>query len=218
MRRTQRTTAFTLIELLVVIAVISLLLGIMVPVVSMTVRKTEDYRAGARVSELGLACMMYRNQDGGEIYYPGQQYPEMLLGSTAVCDPKLTGSQLLARALFWQDDLGDFGSSKYASLELEDDLLTFRDMPDSISDKMSRPMAIVYFPARPGIAGPEQYVYGDNAPYVDAGEGEVAFYRDFTVVPSSQKVRHDGKYLIIAAGMDRVYFTADDHCFPPKER
>ena len=58
---------FTLIELLVVIAVISLLLGILVPVVSMAGRRTENFRAAARVSELGLACLMYQKEAGRQL-------------------------------------------------------------------------------------------------------------------------------------------------------
>ena len=256
-RKPRPGAGFTLIELLVVIAVISLLVGILVPVVAMAVRKAENARAQARVTELGTACYMYYNQDGNEQYYPGQQYPQHLAGT----DPDrhmvyLTGSQCLAFAFFWDEGLVDFGSSKYASLESREE-----DLPDfpveqgytgprfGISDRISRPMAILYFPARPGVAGPDQYKYDDNAAYVHTDklhkrykeeyhpdedfnfssyttamrvddplspELDVGFYSEFAVVPGTQNVRNDGKFLIIAAGMDRLYFTPDDLCFPPR--
>ncbi len=256
---------FTLIELLVVIAVISLLVGILVPVVAMAVRKAENARAQARVTELGTACYMYYNQDGKEQYYPGQQYPQHLDGTDPHHATHFTGSLCLAFAFFYDENLAAFGSSKYASLESsEEDIPSFPTdrgtgagsipgIARGISDRTSRPMAILYFPARLGVANDhyrDQYKYDDNSVYVDtpklyerykdeyhpdddtfklsgyrtvmrqgeppAANLEVGFYPRFVLVPGTQNVRNEGKFLIIAAGMDRLYFTPDDLCFPPR--
>ena len=221
----RRRPAFTLIELLVVIAIISLLVGILVPVVSMAVRKGEDARCRARVAELASGCMAYHTE---HLRYPGQEYPDLLAGNTA---GGYTGSQWLSRTLFTDMGLAAadpnqiYPQPKYAPVRPQDDLIDPMKLDQisiggqlrlfgfhTISDRTSRPLPILYFPARAGISGMDQYLYEDNAAHMPSGQDLknefLAFIRDTRF--GAVRPYGDKAFVIIAAGMDRVYFTGDD--------
>ncbi len=237
----RRRRGFTLIELLVVIAIISLLVGILVPVVSMAVRRGEDARCRARVAELADGCMAYFHETG---YYPGQQYPDRLATTNPPGPPQYTGSQWLSRTLFMDLSLAAtnpdqvYPQDKYAPVRPADDLIdpkhtegfTFGSTQvtfafGTLSDRMSRPMPILYYPARAGVSsGPnptnqQQYKYFDNRLYMvttpapPTPDGEAQF-RQFIWDFHSGQVRNPGAFLIIAAGLDRDYFTNDDVRYP----
>ncbi|MHC4983327.1 MAG: type II secretion system protein, partial [Planctomycetota bacterium] len=164
---------FTLVELLIVVVIIGLLVAILTPAVITAMKIATASKTRIRITQLVQAAeLFYKDKNRG--YYPGQG-EELLEG--------LTGSQKLAKDL-WGPDL-DAPKLKYTSCVLDrdarkSDLFDPREIsinyatescPNSISDRYDpRPMAILYFPARTGKTGIDQYVKEDNEKYlVDNG-------------------------------------------------
>jgi len=199
---------FTLVELLVVITIISLLVGILVPAVQTAIKQAEDARVRTRVVELAVGCDAYYMEYN---YCPGQAYPEQLTGDGGA----FTGSQWLAKALFTDDAATvKFPHPKWAPMKSED-LQTLGDPPkqDSIGDRTSKPMAILYYPARLGTSGVSQYKIGDNSAYTGStSQSTLEGYVKNTSVGGQP--RNEGQFVIFAPGIDREYFTGDDPRFP----
>ena len=208
---------FTLIELLVVIAIIVLLVGILVPIVQAVLDNAEDVRTQGRIVELSGGCESYRSETS---YCPGQLYIDRIGecgGSDLDSDP-LTGSQYLAITLF--DELKRYAEAK------ADDLITVKgetdgggsiDLVKSISDRNSEAMAILYYPARLGVDGLGQYHPEHNVEYVRGGNGDPDAFTDFVKdsrFGGGARPQNPGAYVLIAAGKDRLYFTADDVTYP----
>jgi len=175
----ERAVGFTLVELLVVVAVISLLVGILVPVVTTVIDAAEARRTQARVVELAGACYVYRDQTG---YFPGQANHNQLAGSGGA----YTGSQVLASCLF-NCSLSDLGSSSvappvsgdYAPIKVGDLdkssggggwTAPHTGIMGTVLDRASEPMAILYYPYRMNVSSSavdQVYKYNDNAAYIN---------------------------------------------------
>ena len=152
---------FTLVELLVVIAIIGLLVTILVPAVQTARRQAEVSKTAARINELAAACDRYFIDTG---YYPGQDEPHQLTGHTP--PGTYTGSQYLAKVLVAQGEV-QFDSDDFLGPPLPADGYQLPPaMPaDTISDRTSKEMPILYFPARRPETGLKQFKYGDNSIY-----------------------------------------------------
>ena len=217
----RRVTGFTLIELMVVIVILALLIGILLPSFSAVRAAARDARVRARISELSSGAMAYKNDNG---YYPGQRYPGELT--------TYTGSQVLAVSLFayGYGDINDAPGTvatdpKYAPIR-DGDLQTLSGCLRTIIDRFGggsdRP--ILYYPSRLGVIGLSQYHEGDNGAYTagvswpdygDTTVGQTNFQkcikdRRFTGDASTTPYR-DGEFLLIGAGVDRTFGTADDN-------
>lgn len=174
--RRRQGEAFTLVELLVVITIIALLVGILLPSLFGARQMAANARTSARIAELAGGCDMYHTENE---FYPGQQYADQL-GSNA--DGKFTGSQWLSKSLFSDLDAATkYPRPKYVPLKAVGDLIkpTVRDAYGedefdigTVSDRYTpggvAPMAVLYFPARPGNTGAvtEAFSFGDNSDYV----------------------------------------------------
>lgn len=100
MRSSRRNTAFTLIELLVVVGILALLIGILVPTVSRSLRKGREARIAADLQTIGVALDAYRADFGD---YPRVTDVGTLTGPPTNLpyndDHVLNGAKVLCRAL-----------------------------------------------------------------------------------------------------------------------
>jgi len=104
-----------------------------------------------------------------------------------------------------------------------------------VSDRMPDPMPVLYYPARLGEVetwtnsqtGSAQYVAADNwvtmgtqPPQYGGWTDKTAYTTAFnnfirdTRFSNTPRIPAPGKFLLIAAGLDRKFFTADDICSP----
>ena len=236
--------AFTLVELLVVVAIIGLLVGILVPVVQKAFLQAEEAKTKSRIMAIHDACIQYQNDTG---YYPGQQYIAHV-GQYDLPNLVWTGSQYLAKCLCpnlteVQDPLKPpppvyLASSREEVTTIKTD--TGVPLPDSISDRASEPLAILYYPARLGVtfwlqageSSPDQpYDRADNLQYmpghINDADNNWTKWRTFMtdarpdarpVPPGAVTGRplNLGRFVLVAAGQDREYQSTDDIVFPPK--
>jgi hypothetical protein len=105
------------------------------------------------------------------------------------------------------------------------DLLVLSGEPNSISDRCSEPMAILYYPARLGVTGLNQFDEGDNSAYVtgaadggwqnaeSTGFSNYIKNRRFEGTASATPYGK-GSFIMITAGIDRQYGTLDDGHYP----
>lgn len=214
-----RPGGFTLVEVLVVIAIIAILATILVPAVSKAYQVAELSRTRQWVQNLQMGCQRYYNDFK---YYPGQAYPDELVG-TANNASKFTGSQVLAASLFnyKYDEIDIAGippaDGKYCeSFKLGEDLKELGGRPNSISDRTSSARAVLYFPARLGENRDGQWKQDDNSAYYtgDMTPGFVPFLKGNlpAVQPADPgyNARALGGFVILAPGADRLYGTGDD--------
>ena len=92
MKRASLEEGFTLIELMVVISMIVILMAMLYPSVNSAVMAARATQVRNRITELANGCTMYQ---GDNNYYPGQS-----ASNVAELTHGVTGSQLLAEALF----------------------------------------------------------------------------------------------------------------------
>jgi prepilin-type N-terminal cleavage/methylation domain-containing protein len=83
-RRTLQT-AFTLVELLVVIGIISVLIGILLPVLSNARRQATMTTCASQLREVGTACHAYAVENKGWLPdWPGYKSPLTVGGNTLI--------------------------------------------------------------------------------------------------------------------------------------
>jgi len=224
------SSAFTIVELLVVIGVIAILISILIPSVKHVRLRAMATQSQARIN--GLA-------DGAEAYhqdhslYPGQFYSSLWRGN-------YTGTQVLGACLFGYSfneiDGAPEPTNAYAQYQ-EDDLITYRGKKNSVSDRFALdPMTVLYYPSQLAITGMNQYVWEDNSDYlyysIAGGEEDtnsgfhkkaledskiatpeeafVEYITDPRFAGASAEPYKPGEFLLIGAGVDRLFGTTDD--------
>ncbi len=80
---------------------------------------------------------------------------------------------------------------------------------------MSPPRPVLYYRALPRTASTAPYQFNDNAVYCDAAKGETEERFEAVYAARARKARVG--FLLISAGPDRVFFTADDITNLPAE-
>lgn len=96
-------TGFTLVELLTVLAIIALLVGLLIPSLTMIRNTAKKAKQKAQLTEIGLALTAFRNDYGD---YP-PSYWMLPIGSPGAPGPMdYCGAQKLAEALLGRDLLG----------------------------------------------------------------------------------------------------------------
>ncbi len=292
--RTTRRKGFTLVELLVVVALLATLMAMLLPTLGRAKLLANVAKSRAWIHTLGDACEAYYHENS---YYPGQQFSDQLIGS-GQANSLFTGSQFLVRSFFTTLDKSnpakinftyDVAKTSYVTSK-EADLMDpanktikitttvdgtanqpFTPTPgwQSISSRLSN-MPILYFPARLGVIGEEQYRWDDNGldPYSATPYGGSAAVADpnlpapdirflgpqkgnitaifpktgqrypdgfitdsrlspprYSDPPSNntananytyqQMTPHNpGKFILVGAGQDNVFFTKDDLIYP----
>lgn len=232
--------AFTLVELLVVIAIIILLVGILAPAVMSAIRVANAAKTQTRITELQQACdsfhqdhdQFYPGQintdelagEGGN-YTGSQILAGELFGYVDVDDTGTYGNI---------NDANPAVEPHYAKCTLADEARNSdlfdptdihpeyadNDRRNSISDRFgARPMAILYYPSRPAADGYGQYEKADNEDYLTdttfeewtGQEGATGFnnYIDHPDIDGNVPYQ-DGRFILIGAGVDRLYGTGDD--------
>jgi prepilin-type N-terminal cleavage/methylation domain-containing protein len=94
--RPRRRDGFTLLELLTVILIIGLLASILMPAISSVISGAYEALTVARIRELSDGAVLYHDDFN---FYPGQKYPEQLIGSGG----NYTGTQVLMACLWGYD-------------------------------------------------------------------------------------------------------------------
>ena len=184
--QTTRSKGFTLVELLVVIAVISLLVGIIVPVVATAIDAAEVARSTAWINDLSVGCTNYRIENR---FYPGQEDFAQLKGSGG----NYTGSQLRAVKLFGGSYADLINPAKAPPMAGEGISVKARDIDKfssggswgprysgvigSVLDRFSDPMAVLYYPCRyvDSTVAADLYKYADNSTYIETN----ALYEEY---------------------------------------
>lgn len=216
MQATNLAKGFTLLEILVVIAILGVLMLIIVPSIQSARRSALLLQTEARIQSLEDGIDGFYSFSG-RYYYPGQTpRGQNVLGNA------LTGSRLLAQALwtpreedYIAADAGDLpgGYPTGAYTGHSDNYeMSYQGVDHLLSDDFSGDlMPILYYPACPGTQGKDadaQYKYKHNQAISTPGGEEADFYE--FISEDGDRPYNPGKYLLIAPGADREYFTADD--------
>lgn len=225
-------TGFTLIELLVVIAVIGLLVGIVLPSFHAAKQQARAVATQAKIMGLDAAAEIYYQE---QKLYPGQDRDSMLqMAGMLAGRPRRTGTEIMIQRLFGFDDnfqpLPASSRRLYAEYS-EDDLAVVPDVNNpgtnvhAFVDKFAdSKMPLLYYPAHLGrTAANEIYIEDDNLAYlqkippVNAGDPPLTIGPGTSLgnVVTSQTtpsvIYRPKSFIIIGAGLDRLYFTGDDN-------
>jgi len=137
----RKKSGFTIVELLKTLAIITMLVGLLVPALSLVRNIAKETKQKAQLTTIGLALTAFRNDDGD---YPPSDWPVPPAGPGDYC-----GAQKLAEALLGWDLLGFHPKSawKATGLDAGDGLMTYdppktRDFepigaPDGIPDTLN---------------------------------------------------------------------------------
>ena len=101
-------TGFTLVELLTVLAIIALLVGLLIPSLTLIRNMAKEAKQRAQLTEIGLALTAFRKDYG--------DYPPSGWGMPP--DPTYCGAQKLAEALLGRDLLGFHPKSDWTATNL----------------------------------------------------------------------------------------------------
>jgi len=168
-------------------------------------------KAGLRpmvlIGNLADGCEQYRQDNK---HYPGQMNPNAIDSE----EGQLTGAQILARAMF--TGTTDTGEDRYPVSEYvnytKGDLIDVDGRTGVITNRYSddnRP--VCYYLARIDVDGIAQFVEADNAAHTDPHKGGdfQEFIQSFEY-PGGDANAKTRKFLLLAPGPDRLYFTKDD--------
>jgi prepilin-type N-terminal cleavage/methylation domain-containing protein len=101
--------AFTLVELLTVLAIIALLVGLLIPSLTLIRNTAKEAKQKAQLTQIGLALTAFRTDYGD---YP---YSDLISHDTGVAD--YSGAQKLAEALLGRDLLGFHPKSTWSATD-----------------------------------------------------------------------------------------------------
>ena len=100
--REYRLPAFSLVELVVVIGIIALLIGMLMPAISLVREKANQTQCSSTLRNIGTAAQLHLNEHGG--YLPCAGWHWNLVGGAA--NPKGLGDDNATRYDYYQDDDG----------------------------------------------------------------------------------------------------------------
>jgi len=240
MNLTMRTTsrrAFTLIELMVVIVIIGLLVSILAPSISRAIQSSYATRTRSTIQNLERGLEAFKSDNR---FYPGQtdktgkkhvHYSTQGGYSTM----HLKGSEFLLRSLWTEADpeLTTFNANwattvlkttKYATydaaIRITDHKTTAYNNTISDGFGKQKEMPILYFVANPSYDNKDQFKNSNGAvpPTAAGSHWYVADmnnnYTGNVRLPNGviDKLwsRVKDRYILIAPGLDRKYFTDDD--------
>lgn len=236
MQRQRRLTharpakGFTLVELLMVVLIISILVAILMPVIVNVIRGIGAVKTQARITSLATGAVSFYKDNG---FYPGQcDLPSTWAGGINQgfhnmktrlenADPAaaLTGSQVLARSLFYNPadtPAPTTLKSNYAQYVPDetcptDPAISSKDYTIGDCWPKRQAMAICYYPARIGATGMSMYKEADNKAYTDGSHATTDTFVNAIKHPAMGSVPFKmGQFIILAPGLDRQYFNADD--------
>jgi hypothetical protein len=210
---------------MIVVAIIAVLAVFLIPSLMFVRERTLALEMEMRVRELDKGARDYKEENR---YFPGQLERAQWRF--------FTGSQVLAAVLF---DYGykqiqtpdPLVTNDYVEID-EGDLFAYKFKPNSLSDRHPRKsMPILYYPCIPDVyTGVDQYEHADNAAYfVTSGQDEncrwldeedfLRWITDWRASKAKKNETWDPKkctpynpqeFLLINAGLDRIYGTKDD--------
>ena len=210
-------SGFTLVELLTVIVIISLLLTIMVPTVSGIIKLGYRAKTDSRIHALSTGVSLYF-EDTNRRYYPGQSNP-----AATPLGGYLTGSQMLAHYMFSnKTDGSGFAMDGYCGY-VPDLMFNYNGSAsnDYLSDAFPSPLPICYYFSRFGLAGQVgQFLETDNKPITDTAklpnyDTTPNVFNNF-ITKLNGSIYQDGQFLLIAPGVNRVYFDPSNATNFPK--
>jgi len=207
---------FTLTEVLVVMLILSLLLGILMPIIGVVRLRMQVAKSRVRVETLDHGVRSFALEHNGR--FPGQS-------DTEVWDTLYTGSQVLAAHMFGYHDPDD-ADDTYDDVKLDnpqpgsvgyvpydDHMLFHRGSGDYdknfLSDHFNAPKPIAYYPAGGGV-GTAQFRFALNSIFTGSTESAFGFHIEDTSYGASGMPYNNNEFLLIGPGADRAYFNEDD--------
>lgn len=198
---------FTLVELLMVMLIVSLLAAILMPTIISSMKLIYATRCRAKIATLEEGIIGYARDHN---YYPGQD--PTYVGQLAGDGGSFTGSRWLAKAMYSDPDGSGFKKSGYAPYKPDDSVYDEGSHTDTIADcfPADQVMPLCYYPSRIDVTDGDldQYEEGDNSAYTTGHAGSVSF-NTFITSQFGGAVK-DKEYLLVAPGVDRLFFTGDD--------
>lgn len=91
-KRSKSRGAFTLVELLVVMGIIAVLMSLLLPAVSKANRQAKTVQCASNMRQLGMALLMYTDQNNGYLFPAGYGWSNSQVFLTAPGDGSLTNT------------------------------------------------------------------------------------------------------------------------------